>query len=407
MLPFKPHRILIVGTGSGRDIVASVLIQELFLDKSVEVDIAGFLTPWAIHFFDEHIEPPIINLNETKSTKFKKVIISENKEVKGFFEPLLVDIFKKFEVRVNNIYLLSLHYGFVKLFNELVYLVDKNRYDAVLAVDVGGDILATSEDYQSVLTPLVDWNCLTLLCKLSKELALYLAVVSPGVCGEITLYRLYKIIEQIKNLGFFVKRVKFNKTHKSYQKFNSVNKEINALTGAYSHTFYIINKVVESCLKSKFLKMTYKKKYQIKDMSFEALFERVLDVDLIQSVYFFNIRELNRIRPHFKEHYYSNLILAFKKLRQLGVCGTEIDLCAVPENLNTKKLTYLLTPCCYVSEKLREEMIYRGVELSVINKKIHKMLLLRSDLDRISFKKVKSFFEFYPCNKHVIMLLKK
>ncbi|PXF59010.1 MAG: hypothetical protein C4B58_04860 [Deltaproteobacteria bacterium] len=62
-------KTLIIGTGSGRDIAACILMREYLRKICQSVDVAGFLTPWAFHSFNDEIEKPV-NLPSKKCTKF-------------------------------------------------------------------------------------------------------------------------------------------------------------------------------------------------------------------------------------------------------------------------------------------------------------------------------------------------
>jgi len=135
----KYSKALVIGAGSGRDIASSVLITEKLREQGIELDLVGFLTPWALHEFDGELEKTL-----NKASKPSGKFIATNREVSldSYFEPELPEIKEEFGLGIGEIYLFSLQYGTEKLREELEGLVTQKGYDLIVAVDVGGDILA-------------------------------------------------------------------------------------------------------------------------------------------------------------------------------------------------------------------------------------------------------------------------
>jgi len=255
----KSSKALIVGAGSGRDIASAVLLREIVLADCAAVDLAGFLTPWALHSFDGELEKPV---NKDFKNPKKFVPLRQDLALDAFFEPILEECIRKYDLTIQNIYLFSLHYGTYTLFEEIEKLIKENSYDTIIVVDVGGDILAEAKDYQTILTPLVDFTCLELFSNLPAPLAIYLVVISPGICGEVRKERLKAMIAEFERMDFFVRRATYTSNSDAYLKFKNVNDEINLRTNSYSHTVHMINEIVQNGGHSNY-HGTYRKTYQI------------------------------------------------------------------------------------------------------------------------------------------------
>src|SRR3989344_7713833 len=137
-------KALVIGAGSGRDIASAVLITEKLREKRTEVDLAGFLTPWALHEFDDELERPVNKLSERPTRKF--IANREAVSLDSYFEQQLMPINRELGLGIGDIFLFSLHYGTERLRIELEKLVAQKGYDFIVAVDVGGDILARRKD---------------------------------------------------------------------------------------------------------------------------------------------------------------------------------------------------------------------------------------------------------------------
>jgi len=110
-------KVLVIGTGSGRDMASCVLITDRLRQIEVEVDLAGFLSPWALHVFDRQLEKPVNRLTQKKTRKFVPSI--ENVSLDSYFEPTLYRLNKELDLEIGTLYLFSLQYGTERLRRSL------------------------------------------------------------------------------------------------------------------------------------------------------------------------------------------------------------------------------------------------------------------------------------------------
>jgi hypothetical protein len=269
----------------------------------------------------------------------------------------------KYRLGLDQIFLFSLQYGTRKLVGEFQELVHRRGYECVLAVDVGGDIVADEPDRDTLLTPLVDFSCLSLLASLPSRIATHLAVIAPGVCGEVRSSRLRLTCERLaaanKLLGVRV----YDAGSPAFQKFRAINNDIDKRTGAYSHTVKVINEIADSQRGLSF-RSKFKKCYWIGSKSLCATFPVEIDSALQNRVFFFDsIGATESLRrPNMM---YESVLEAFQLLRSWGACGTEIDCSFVacsPDSAKKNGSVYLLTPCCYFHGDKRRALLRYGAQ---------------------------------------------
>ena len=354
-------KALVIGAGSGRDMASAVLVTEKLRKLGTGVDLAGFLTPWALHTFDGELERPVNELTGNRSTKF--IASRAGISLDSYFEPELLKLNTELGLEIGKFYLLSLQYGTAKPRDQLERLVKENAYDAIIALDVGGDILARKQDYPWLLTPIVDFSCLSILASLPSTVDSYLTVVAPGVDGEIPCQNLQEIFEELESKGFLLYAEALRKENSNYQVFQRVNNEINSRTGSYSNTFRLIEKVVSSTREH--VSETVKKKLSVKEKRWELSFPVHLRPSLATAMYCFELKSIHSIRD--AGLWYEDIFEAFVKLKQLGAGGTEVDLSFVPGSIKDgayKDTVFFLTPPQRVDENIRKAILEYGIKLT-------------------------------------------
>lgn len=354
-------KALVIGAGSGRDMASSVLVTDKLRKLRIGVDLAGFLTPWALHTFDGELEKPVNEVADKRSRKF--IPSREGVFLDSYFEPELAKLNREFGLEIGKFYLLSLQYGTAKLGDQLERLIKENAYDVVIALDVGGDILARKKDYPWLLTPIVDFSCLSILAGLHSRIDSYLTVVAPGADGEIPCRNLQEIFDELKNKGLVLCTEDMRKSSSNYQTFRRINNEINSRTGSYSNTFRLIEKVV--CSKSAQISETLEKRVSVKGRRWKLSLPVDLRRSLTKGMYHFDLKSIHSIRDVGLS--YKNILEAFVKLKQLGAGGTEVDLSFVPGSMESgeyKETIFLLTPPERLEGRVRKGILEYGIKLT-------------------------------------------
>lgn len=374
----QKKRALVLGAGSGRDIASAVLMVGELRREFEFIDLAGFLTPWAVHTFEGRLERPI---NTLSGSERKFIPGPSERPVTGFFETLLPDILRNAAVPVQSIFLFSLHYGTDALAEELRAFVAERGYDTVVVVDVGGDILGTATDHATMLTPLVDFACLELVVGLPREVEVRLAVIVPGITGEVSGARLCSIVSGFESSGLRVYRRRFSKRSPFYRLYESVNTEIEHRTAAVSHTHRLISVCVKQRAKGDF-RGRAKKVYHIEDHAWPVDVSVHVPEEFMNSVVILDARRMHELRPASPFRFESVLEGALQ-LREQGYCGTEVDLSFVPSKFARdayQEPVFLLTPANSIAAELRVEMIrYGGAQVAAGY--IPRAIVFRRDAD--------------------------
>jgi len=354
-------KALVIGAGSGRDIASCVLVTERLRQIGVEVDLAGFLSPWALHMFDKVLEKPVNELTQKRSKKF--IPSREGVSLDSYFEPTLYRLNGEFNLGVGSFYLFSLQYGTERLGYELAKLVKGNAYDAVIAVDVGGDILARKKDYPWLLTPIVDFSCLSIVAGLRSGIDSYLTIVAPGTDGELPCQNLQDILEECKEQGLVLGFEELTRDSSHYKMYERVNREINSRTGSRSNTFRLIERVM-SASSAKILE-TREKRVSIKERKWQLSFPVDLWPSLAKGVYHLDLEGVHSMRDTGLS--YDSVLEAFRKLKALNAGGTELDLSFVTGSIDDRgchDMVFLLTPPDRIEESVRKEILSYGIRLT-------------------------------------------
>lgn len=331
MLPSTIKRALVIGAGSGRDIASATLITQELTTKGIHVDLAGFLTPWAVHLFNNHREKPINML--TKNSK-KYILGKENEFLDNYFEPELLNLNKEYHLKIKSFYLLSLHYGTKKLASALQQLVKKNKYDTIIAVDMGGDILAIKKDYHEITTPIVDLTCKYLLATLPKKIKKYLVVVAPGSDGEINSISLAQTLKDLTKKRVVLTQENLYKLP-SYPTFMMINTALEKRTTAYSNTIHVIKKHEKKApLRTRFTRIIMHGKQRK-----EIYWYRTLNIHLLKHIYYLDFERFYHYYPcHLTYH---NILEALTLCRTQGFLGTEVDHTTIPSDSTFKKKLFV------------------------------------------------------------------
>ncbi len=380
MKAFKDYnRVLIIGAGSGRDIASAILITERFNKPGINIDLAGFLTPWALHTFKNRFEGPI-NIIQGESKKF--LANDTNKALDSYFEHLLPVLNREYNLGISNIYLFSLHYGLSALQKEVEKLIEQNHYDLIIAVDVGGDALARKKDLKTIFTPIVDLSCVQMLSRIRCNSDKALAVVSPGVDGEISCERIGAILNEFNDQRKVLRVDDFNMDSVEYIKMKAVTSYIESHTLSTSGTNKIIERMLRNGGKNNFAN-TYSKNYKIENKNWQIDFDVTIPKNFYDKIFYLDLDSVaDSDLPRLE---YESVFEAQLQLRPL-TNGTEVDMYFIPVKLNDngfKKIIYSLTPMEKMKDEIRSEIISYGVHTFLRGELGCALLILQNDFNTV------------------------
>nr|VFK55742.1 MAG: Protein of unknown function (DUF1152) [Candidatus Kentron sp. TUN]VFK56237.1 MAG: Protein of unknown function (DUF1152) [Candidatus Kentron sp. TUN]VFK65484.1 MAG: Protein of unknown function (DUF1152) [Candidatus Kentron sp. TUN] len=366
-------RALVIGAGSGRDIASAILIAEELREQGIEFDIAGFLTPFAVHTFAGEMEHPVNRL-ELPSKKY----LFGAQEISGFyFEPELPGLFEEFSIDVGNIYLLSLHYGTERLRQDLAQLIEKNNYDLILAVDIGGDILTTKQLLPELLNPIVDLACLEVLATCDTDIDMHLIEIAPGADGEFGPDNLRILLNRHKVL----RQERIDRNSNGYRRYRTLNEEIGVRTSSQSNTFRLIDEINGSEIKGP-IQQKIMKYFGKLDRVEKCSFDITLDAELMRSIYYYDLREV--YERNGLTYRFDNVLDSHKKIRQLGALSTEVDLTYLPtETPDNAKRAFTATLGEQLPPDVRTELIVNSLIFVKATENVERILVSEQDRELV------------------------
>lgn len=202
LLKLRGKRVLVLGIGGGGDVATASLIHFWLQLLKAKPTIGGVV--WE-RFPIDPIPGPIA-LNELEPLRQVDVGLGwatgETRALRGcgVFKPQLAQVA---DLLNEEALAIDLWPGPMRLIESLHTFV-KSRFEAILGVDVGGDVLATGLE-KDLWSPLADQVMLACLAKLEmKGFKTILAVHGLGVDGELKVQRLAKRISSVASRGGYL-----------------------------------------------------------------------------------------------------------------------------------------------------------------------------------------------------------
>lgn len=329
-------KVLVVGAGSGSDMLTSLMVAHHLIVNGATVDLAGFLTPWALHSFDGQMEQPVKQLKNERTRKF----FAQSPDVSlDFFEPTLFVLNKHERWGINDMYLFSIQYGTKRLQMDVAQLIAQQEYDAVFIVDVGGDILARKQDFSRVFTPIVDKTCLQIFNQIETQAEKILAVIAPGVDGELPREVLREVFDYYSEHEYICAREAIEEASSGYQFFRHALARLQEGQSFHSNTIRLIHALVIGDVSTG---SPFQKQIVMHDRKWVIEFPVYLDLDLVRNIYYLSLDDVQATARVSAQ--YSNVTEAFLLFKSLGVGGTEVDLKYIPRDIahGSHELNFLL-----------------------------------------------------------------
>jgi len=191
--------VLVLATGGGNDSVSSLMLarqlREDFGFDPERLTVAAML-PDGVDYKDINTtgHPLILEISSITSRWINK------KKVEAFPEPLLAEFGGS--LGVDRVVGLDMIQGSIGVAKALYRLISTEKFDTVLAVDVGGDFISVPEN-QGVMSPMMDAYALYALKGAISSLPavnFVFAVFGLGTDGESTSEMLEKSLEQFDEI---------------------------------------------------------------------------------------------------------------------------------------------------------------------------------------------------------------
>jgi hypothetical protein len=231
------QRPLIIGTGGGNDIVSATLVLADLQRRKIKADIAGICSPGAFHFYNG-IEEASVNLVRANTQRY---IDAKNPVRISYVDDKLPIALRNTGLEAD-VYNLSGRYGTKNLIQELDRLIKEKKYDGIIALDVGGDILARGKKDPTILSPLMDFTTLYVVSQLDTPTVLVEFGLQTD--GELRPAGCKELLEELKAKNLLLETTKMYKQNIAVERFSRVYNELKQIR--QGHTAVMTLKTLET-----------------------------------------------------------------------------------------------------------------------------------------------------------------
>lgn len=305
-------RPLIIGIGGGNDIVSSTLVLSDLIRVGKNPDLAGICSPGAWHLYNGKEEEPVNLVNvETKRYRPSKI-----RQELSFIDAKIPELLKREGIRAN-VYNLSCRYGASALINNLEKLIETQGYDGIVAVDVGGDILARGKQDPTILSPLMDFTTLYALSQL--EISSVLIEFGLQTDGELRPKGCEEIFEEFNSSNILSDTIKIKNCDKAVEIFSRVYKGIESIR--HGHTAHM---TLETLTADKDINTEYRMRIQVLNEKWYHNFPITLESKYFGKAFLIDNKKLAKSRK--LAFSYESPLELYLKTKKIVNTKTEMDM---------------------------------------------------------------------------------
>jgi len=346
MLNKIPYRKpLVIGTGGGNDIVSACLVVANLRDKGIIADVAGVCSPGAVHTYEFSEEMPI----NVVTSGTRRYIHSKNVKEISFLDSKIPELLGN-EGISSRVYHLSFRHGTRRLIEDLGCLVKERGYDGIIAVDVGGDILARGKKDPTILSPLMDFSTLYVLSKLSTPSTLVEFGLQTD--GELRPQGCAEILDELRSGGIMLDEQEIKLADKPVQVFKRINDRVKHVRSG--HAVVMALKTLES---SEDLHEDYRFGVRVLDQHVTYNFPITLESKYFGKVFIIDLKKLAETRK--LAFPYKNTLELFLKTKQIVDTKTEMDLLY---NRDSGVCLWLAMTCPQIQNEQRIGLLNYGLD---------------------------------------------
>lgn len=313
--PYK--KVLAIGAGGGNDIVSATLVALYFSKHGIQADVGGALSPGAIHRYNNRLET-VVNKIEGDVHRYRP---SKNLRELTFVDAHLPGIAQKHQMPIKSFYNFSTRFGTQALAQGIEQLVRKEGYECIIAVDVGGDILARGFEDPYVLSPMMDFSFLKALSMLSLPTALI--EFGLGTDGELRSQGISEIFEELCAKNAILYDAKISRDDTEVQHFRSLFDEVKKIRSG--HTAVMTLRTLDTPTPDKDIVSDYRLSYRIENTKWNIPFQVKLPHETFGKAYAIDLKSLACHR-HVTAFSYENPLEQYLRLRSVPTWKTEADL---------------------------------------------------------------------------------
>ncbi len=313
--PYK--KVLVIGAGGGNDIVSATLVALYLNSQGIETDVGGALSPGAVHTYQGNIESVVNSLEGD----VRRYVPSRKPGEISFVDAHLPRLIQKHHLPIRKLYNFSIRFGTSALTAGVEDLAKKEGYECIVAVDVGGDILARGSEDQYVLSPMMDFAFLKGLsdCKVPSLLIEF----GLGTDGELRPAGIREILDNLRKKSIILYESHISGKHNEVKKFRALFEDVRKIRSG--HTAVMTLRTLDTPTPNQDIITDYRLSYRVKDRKWDVPFPITLLHDTFGKVYGIDLRLLAKERQN-TVWSYENSLEQYICLRSFPTWKTEADL---------------------------------------------------------------------------------
>ncbi len=309
-IPYQ--RPLVIGTGGGSDIVSATLVLSDFVFSGRNPDLAGMCSPGAWHTYNSENENPV-NLVTSEARRF---IPSRSKKSMSFLDSLVPSLLRNEGVN-SNVYNLSGRYGTTRLINDLELLVRKEKYDGIIAVDIGGDIFARGAEDPTILSPIMDFTTLYAISQLNLPSTLIEFGLQTD--GELRPRGCEEILSQLKSDGTLLDTKTILPKDRAVDFYKRIYQ--GTATLRHGHAAHMTLQTFEA---NEDIPTEYRSRVQVLDKKWHFSFPITLEAKYFGKAFVVDLKKLAQNRS--RAFAYGDPLEAYIKHKRIADTKTEMDM---------------------------------------------------------------------------------
>ncbi|MDP3026910.1 MAG: DUF1152 domain-containing protein [Nanoarchaeota archaeon] len=342
-IPYK--KPLVIGMGGGNDIVSATLVLSDLINSGKKPDLAGICSPGAWHVYDRKEEKPV-NILTSQTKRYRP---SKNPVDLSFIDAKLPEFLKEQDIS-SKVYNLSLRYGTSSLISGLQELIKEREYDGLIAVDIGGDVLARGPKDPTILSPLMDFTIMYVLSQI--ETPSTLVVFGLQTDGELRPKGCEEILQELKNSGLLKDTVTIKDSDKAIKTFEKVYRKIENIR--HGHTAEMTFKTLKATAD---IHADYKRTIRILDRKWHQDFPITLEAKYFGKAFVIDLKGLAKTRE--LAFSYKTPLELYIKTKKIVDTKTEMDMMYEWANETCLWLGLL---CPQIQDSERKEILKYGID---------------------------------------------
>ncbi|NTW14421.1 MAG: DUF1152 domain-containing protein [Candidatus Moranbacteria bacterium] len=350
------RKALVIGIGGGNDMFSASLVAAYLLDIGIETDVAGVLSPMAIHTFKGKIENPV---NRIRGTVERFIHAPQPVRI-PFVDGSAPKFFRHAGIRVGKFLDLSIRFGTEKLTRSMESLIETEGYDFIVAVDVGGDVLARGKEDPMLLTPLADFALLNVINRLPVDSVL--VEIGLGTDGELRQDGMVEILAEIRRSGMLISEHRLRPDDPGTIAFRKLYKKVSAIRKGNT-----MGRLIQTMESDRDIPILHRHHSQIGGRSWNVHYESVIPSVYAGKVYVIDLKMLAESRSEMAFAFRNPLEQYVRMKRIAPEWATEIDLGFLfcdrdwtSPHRNGYSL-HLLVPSVRIPYETRMEIIAHGI----------------------------------------------